>query len=275
MASQSEFDTVKELEQKLESAHSDLKLVRSLFRDHVQSGFVSRFVESELYNIKDNPDHLVRRNAGQVSFTLINTVDFDYTIKLVPPFAGRPHAVKWLGEQQILSVQGEGGALVRRLTVPHDINDFLAGLLIEEIEMVYLNEREFLESPSPNNILDIYEIKEPVVFEVLTIHNQTVELHWTFDEGLRSVFAESSRMTSSRLQNVLDLAVKMGKRIPDTVYHTIFSQGSTQAKILAIESLLITDSISGFRELYEAIDSTDAALSMGAQRLLDSLTAQT
>jgi len=161
VASQSEFDTVKELEQKLESAHSDLKLVRSLFRDHVQSGFVSRFVESELYNIKDNPDHLVRRNAGQVSFTLINTVDFDYTIKLVPPFAGRPHAVKWLGEQQILSVQGEGGALVRRLTVPHDINDFLAGLLIEEIEMVYLNEREFLESPSPNNILDIYEIKEP------------------------------------------------------------------------------------------------------------------
>ena len=267
----SELDTIEKLERKLESARDDLITVRSLFTEHVRSDFLHRFVLGELQNLALNPDHVVRKNAGQVSFTLINNTGFDYTIRLAAPFSGHPHTVKWLGEQQIMSVKGAGCASIRILTVPCDINRFRAGVQIANVEMVNLEQGSFLESASSNCILDVYEVKEPVIFEVLTIHDERIELHWTFDEHLRSMFAESSRMICSRLQNVLELARKMGKPVPDAFYDVMLTQGNAQTKLLAIRTLLATDSAAGFRELQQAIDSKDDTLSTGAQLIFDAL----
>jgi len=267
----SETGIIENLESELQSAHGEASAIRALFVAHVRSGFLRRFVRSELENLAFNPDHVVRRNAGQVSFTLINSADFDYTIRLSPPFAGRPHTVKWLGERQILSVKGASGVTMRVLTVPADINRFEVGVPMAKVELMNLEHGAFLESPSSNYVLDTYEVAAPVIFEVLTIHDEKVELHWTFDEQLRSIYAESSKMTCSRLRNVLELAGKMGHPVPDGVYDVIFTQGDAQAKLLAVQSLLLTDSAAGFRELQKAIESDDPLLSTGAQRFFDTL----
>jgi hypothetical protein len=267
----SELSTIEKFERDLDATRGDWAAVHSLFVTHVRSPFLQRFVQGELQNLSLNPDHVVRKNAGQVSFTLINTADFDYTIRLSCPFPGRPHEVKWRGERQIMSVKGAGGVSIRVLTVPYNINHFQAGGRAANVETVTLRPGSFLHSENSNCILDVFEVEVPVIFEVLTIHDQRVELHWTFDEQLTSIFAESSQMTSSRLRNILELARKMGQPVPSAVYDVILTQGNVQAKLLAIQSLLATDGAAGFRELQQAIDSHDAILSEGAQRLFDAV----
>jgi hypothetical protein len=267
----SEFDTIETLERDLESAREDWTEVQSLFMAHVRSPFLHRFVQGELQNLSLNPDHIVRKNAGQVNFTLINTAHFDYTIRLSAPFPGRPHPVTWLGERQIMSIKGAGEVTVRVLSVPYDINRFQAGVRVANLETLSLRAGSFLHSASSNCILDVFSVEAPVVFEVLTIHDEKVELHWTFDEQLTSAFAESSQMTTSRLRNILELARRMGQPVPNAVYDVMLTQGNVQAKLLAIQSLLATDGAAGFRELQQAIDSDDVMLSASAQLLFDAV----
>lgn len=267
----SEFDTVQKLEGALALACGDLRAIRAVFEGHVRSDFLNQFVSGELHNLTFNPDHIVQRSAGQVSFTLLNTPTFDYTIRLSPPFVSIPHAVKWLGERQILSVKGKAGASFRVLNVPCDINRFEPDIQLADVEAISLESGAFLESPSSNSILDAHEAKAPVVFEVLTIHDERVQLNWVFDEHLKSMYAESSRVICSRLQNIFDLSLKMHRPVPRAVYDAILADGNTQAKLLALESLLVADGVAGFQELHKAIDSDDPMLSMTAQSLLDSI----
>jgi len=196
-----ETGAIEVLERDLEAACGDAASIRARFATHVHSDFLRQFVRGELCNLALDPDHIVRSNAGQVNFTLINSPAFDYTIRLSPPFPSRPHAVKWIGERQIVTVKGSAGPTFRLLAVPPDLKSFQAGGSIEPVRLVHLEHGALLESDQ-RCILDVYEVTEAAILEVLTISDRDVQLHWTFDEDLSSIHAEASTATCSRIQNV-------------------------------------------------------------------------
>jgi len=70
--------------------------------------------------------------------------------------------------------------------------------------------------------------------------SRTVEgdsgLLWTFDQNLRSVYAEQSSLTVSRFRNVLDLAHAAGKPVPDEIYDLAFDSSRPDIALLAIRS---------------------------------------
>jgi hypothetical protein len=259
---------IETLESALRQAIGNRERIRDLFVGHIRSRFLDQFVQEHLNGIAADPGHIVRRNAGQLNFTFINSPHFEYTVRLAPPFRSRPHGVKWLGERQLLGVK-RGTVAVRQLFVPGHVNTFAKGTQIERMETVLVEPGAYLEADTANCILDIDEVRDPTVLEVLTIRDPTVHLLWTFDSRLAAQYAESSKMNSSRLQNIFDLARTMGRPVPPDVYDVVFSQGNAQEKLVAIESLLLAASERGFLELQSAIDSEDAALSRNAQELFD------
>jgi len=263
------FNSVIEtLESALQQAVGNREQIRELFVGHIRSRFLDQFVQDHLNGIATNPSHIVRRNAGQLNFTFINSPHFEYTMRLVPPFRSRPHGVKWLGERQLLSVK-QGTVTVRQLFVPGHVNTFTKDTQIERMETVLVEPGAYVEADTANCILDIDEVRDPTVLEMLTIRDPTVHFLWTFDSRLTAQYAESSKMASSRLQNIFDLARAMDRPVSPDVYDVVFSQGNAQEKLIAIESLLLAASERGFLELQSAIDSEDAILSRNAQDLFD------
>jgi hypothetical protein len=256
----------------LDAAWPDPQEIKSIFLRHTESDFLSQFIWCELQQIADEPHHVVRNSVGQLGFTLIHSRHFDYTIRFAPRTGRRSHLVKWRGERQIIVLRGSGTARARLLKVPDhlDINDFRVGEELTETATMSLTRDSFLETGSPAEILDIYEVDSPVLIEALTVRHDDVELYWTFDEQLKSRYAEAS-LTASRIQHLLEVAYRTGREIPRHLLNAFLAQGTVQVKLTAIRLLLATDPSSGFDELQRAIDSDDERLSRAGQELLDSL----
>jgi hypothetical protein len=252
----------------------DFAAVRAAFDDHTSGSFVLDFLYAELGAIADNPEHIVRRAAGQVSFTLINTIDFEYTVRLAPPFNGQSKRVKWLGERQIVRLRGPGAATVRILRAPTDanINDFQPNVLLEELPMRILRDGDVVEVADGHGLIDIVSINAAMILEFVTVHAHDVELYWTFDEQRRSVYAELAALSASRLQNIIEIAHKMGKPVPDPIYERLVADRNTQIRLLAIQSMLVEQHPDAFRHLHDAIESSNRLLSMGGSAILDALT---
>ena len=219
----------------------DFSGVRAAVQDHVSGSFVPDFLCAELGAIAENSDHIVRRVVGQVSFTLINTTDFEYTVRLAPAFAGQPKRRKWLGERQIVCFRGPGVATVRILRVPPEveINAFRTDVVLEEMPTRTLRDGEIVEVADGHSLLDIVSITTPMIFEIVTARARDVELYWTFDESGKSVYAELAALSASRLRNIIEVAHRMGKTVPISIYDRLVADRNTQIKLLAIQSMLV------------------------------------
>jgi len=99
---------------------------------------------------------------------------------------------------------------------------------------------DVLASQSRHQLLDIYDVASPVVVEILTHRRGDSGLLWTFDQNLRSVYAEQSSLTVSRFRNVLDLAHAAGKPVPDEIYDLAFDSSRPDIALLAIRSMFIS-----------------------------------
>lgn len=252
----------------------DFSGVRAAFGEHTSGRFLNDFLYGELGAIASRPGHVVRRAAGQVSFTLIDTVHFEYTVRLAPPFNGQPKRIKWLGERQIVRLRGRGAATVRILRAPPDvnINDFQPNLLLEELPTRILGDGDIVEVADGHGLIDIVSIDAAMILEFVTAHSRDVELYWTFDKDRKSVYAELAALSASRLQNIIELAHKMGRIVPDQIYEHLVSDRNTQIRLLAIQSMLVEQHPEAFRHLHAAIESSNALLSMGGSAILDALT---
>jgi hypothetical protein len=252
----------------------DMAAVRAAFDDHTSGSFVPDFLHAELGTIADNPEHVVRNAAGQVSFTLINTIDFEYTVRLAPPFSDQSKRFKWLGERQIVRLRGPGAATVRILRTPTDanINDFRPDVLLEELPPRALCDGDVIEVADGHGLIDIVSIDAAMILEFVTVHAHDVELYWTFNNQRRSVYAELAALNASRLQNIIEVAHKMGKPVPGPIYERLVADRNTQIRLLAIQSMLVEQHPAAFRHLYDAIESSNPLLSMGGSAILDALT---
>jgi hypothetical protein len=268
------MDALKTLLDNLQLAEGDWASILDVFSDHLAGRFLQDFIRHEIGALAGDTEHVVPNSVGQANFTFINTANFEYSVRILTPFHARPHPVKWLGMRQIIGVKGPGFATIRRLTVPvHlDIASFEPGVVIEEVDSVSAADGNVVLCESPRQILDIHEVSAPVVVEVLTHRQEDPGLLWTFDQGLRSLYAEQASLTLSRFRNVLELAQAAGKPVPDKIYDLALDPSRPHTVLLAIQSMLLTGHPEAFVQLQRAMDSESPELSQGAQRLFDAMT---
>lgn len=267
------MEALETFSQKLQQAQEDWPSVQAIFSDHFGSRFLHDFITRELSAAADDPAHVVPKSVGPANFTIINTMSFEYSVRILIPFPARPHPVKWLGMRQIVGVKGAGPMTVRRFRVPSHFNItfFQPGVAIEDVEFITAADRDVIAAASPHEMLDIHEISAPVVVEVLTYRRDDSGFLWNFDQDLRSLYAEQSSLTLSRFRNVLELAHAAGKPVPDDIYDLALNPSRPYVALLAIRSMLMSGHPEAFAELQQAMDSAVLDLSQGAQRLFDSM----
>ena len=257
--------------QNLERAQKDWSSIQAVFSDHAASRFLYDFITREIGALAEDPGHVVRKSVSQTTFTFINTKDFEYSVRILAPFLGRPHTVKWLGMRQIIAVKGRGSVTINRLTVPlHlDIASFQSGVVIDDVDIVSAADGDVTVTRSSHEIMDIYAVSSPVIVEVLTHRRDGSGLIWTFDQHLKSLYAEQSSATVSRFSNVLELAGATGRPIPDDVYDLALDPSKPHIAVLAIGSMLMSGHPNAFVQLQRAMDSGCKDLNEGAQRLFN------
>ena len=268
------MDALETFSRNLQRAQEDWTSVQAIFSDHIASRFLDDFITRELGAFGNDPGHVVPKSVGPANFTFINTADFEYSVRILAPFPALPHPVKWLGMRQIIGVKGAGPVTIRKLRVPPHLNitSFQPGVVIDEVDLISTADREVIASQSLHQLLDIYDVSSPVVVEVLTYRREESGFFWTFDQGLRSLYAEQSSLTVSRFRNVLELAHAAGKPVPDDIYDLALDPSRPHIALLAIRSMLMSGHPEAFVHLQRAMDSGSQDLSQGAQRLFDSMT---
>jgi hypothetical protein len=258
------------LEKKLEALLHDFRAVEALFTDHATSGFTERFLQQELFNVSRDPNHIVRNVVGQTNINVINSQHFDYSVKLQVPVESKQHQLKWMGASQLLVIKGSGSLTVRVLQVPShlDINHFEVDVALQVQQQRELRHGDSIAGQGPHQILEIVQAAGTVLIESLTIKNTQADIFWTFNEQGRSFIAESSKVTMSRLINILNVATQTVARTPAALYDTIFAFGDPNLKLKAIQQLLSEGNHAAFAHLQQAIDDPNEFLSEGAQTIL-------
>ncbi|HJU10474.1 MAG TPA: hypothetical protein VJ728_06345 [Candidatus Binataceae bacterium] len=257
----------------LREAQGDWTSIQAVFSNHFKGGFVDDFIKQELGAVGNDLEHVVPNSVGPAAFTFINTSDFEYSIRIVPSFAGRAHPVKWLGMYQIIGIRGRGPVTIRKCKVPADVkvNSFRPAVCISHTDLISGSHNDLIASCHSHELLDVYAVSSPVVLEILTYRQREPGLCWTFDQDLRAIYAEESCLTVSRFRNVLELAHAAGKAVPDKVYDLALNASSAHVALLAIRSMLISGHAEAFVQLNRAIDSGSEELRQGAQVLFDSM----
>jgi hypothetical protein len=165
----------------LEESVGDWDSIHALFVEHVSGGFLEGFVTREIRTAAANPAHIVARGVGQGSFTFINTPDFEYSARVITPFAPNAHLVKWAGMPQMIAVKGGGTVIARTLSVPPqiDIDKFVRNVRLCEVAVQEASDGAVLVSANRKELLDIAEVTAPVVAEMLTYRHMAPSLVWT------------------------------------------------------------------------------------------------
>lgn len=257
------------------SRSSDWASVRSAFCDHLAGRFLDDLVAGEVKRMGEDPLHQVPYRGGQAHWTLIDTDDFEYSVRMLVRFPAAPRPVKWLGMRQIVGVKGPGLLTVLKLAVPRhlDVASFVPGVAVEEVAMVSGAHGDVILAESPHELLDIHEVASAVVIEVLTYRRDDTGPCWTFDEELRSLYAEQSSLTVSRFKNVLELTHAAGASVPNDIYELMLGQERSDVALLALRSMLLSGHPDAFDALHRAMESGSAERSRGALRLFDAMTA--
>ena len=224
-----------------------------MFSDHVASRFLNDFIEREICTLTANFEYVVPMGASQTTLMFINTEDFEYSVRILTPFLGT-HPVKWSGMRQIISVKSGGPITIRTITVPPrvNINLFELGAGVDASYTIIAGKGDMVASRTMHDALDIYEVTSHTVIKTLTERRSDSELRWTFDQELRSLYAEQSSATVSRLSNLLELAHAAGKPIPDDLLYLTLESSSPYVALLAIRSMLSSGHPEAFAQLHRA-----------------------
>jgi hypothetical protein len=257
----------------LEQNAGDWDSIRALFLDHVSCSFLEAFVTEEICTSAEKAGYIVPSGTGQGSLTFINTPNFEYSVRVVTPFARRAHQVKWLGMPQMIAIKGGGTVVFRTLRVPpqFDIEQFVPNVQIRQCEPYEAHNGDVVVSDDQNEILDLHEVTAPAIIEFLTYRRLAPSLVWTFSPELISLYAEQSSLTASRLRNVLSLAQAAGIQIPDDIYDLALKSNSPQVVLPAIQSMLAGGHAESFPALQRAMESERQSLRKGANELFDAL----
>lgn len=265
---------IQNLERILNEAGNDFDAIARIFIAHTKSNFIEEFILSQLNKMAVNPEHVVTNIARQWQVILINTSHFDYTLQLRVPVVMNQSNIKWMGVSQIISVKGKGSIKVKVLKVPENvnINKFQSGVSLEEIEEIELRNGDSIICKDSYKIIDIIEVNGTVLVESLSVKSDETDFFWTFDNDSKSFMAEASNLMVSRLTTMLNVVTRMKLNVPSTLYEAIFSHGDSNLKLRGIQVMLLEGNHAAFDYLQDAIDSTNDALSSGAQKILDRLT---
>jgi hypothetical protein len=271
----STFDDTVALNNKLLSNLDNFDNITNIFIENTKSNYLENFITKELKELANNTKHNVRNNVGQVSFYAINNDIFTYTIQLSISSSNNARSfIKWTGSSQVLSVKGPGSLTIRKLKVASkvNINEFVKGIKLDIVEEMNLFDGDSISCQSPFEMLEIVSKSGITILESLIVKNAHPDIYWSFNEELKSVFAESSNVTSSRLENTLRIASKLSQEIPRNLVDKIFENKDTNLKIKTMQALILKKDVDVFNYLQESIDSNDEVLSSGAQQLLTKLT---
>jgi hypothetical protein len=258
----------------LREARDDWTSVQLVFSHHVASSFVHDFISRELSALSKTSGHIVRKSVSQTNFTFIDDQDFEYSLRLLVPFPIRPRTFKWLGMRQIIAARGPGSVTIRKLMVPpcHDIAAFQRGVVIEDVGRLCIGAGDVVASQNAHEVLDIEAVLAPAVVEILTYRSDGAGLLWTFDQSMKSVYAEQSSLLLSRVRNVFELAYLTGRPVPDDIYALALDPERPHVALLAIRSMLVSGHPEAFIQLHRAMESESKDLSEGARDLLDLMT---
>jgi hypothetical protein len=273
IASLSKLKETQAFVEQIRELGSDFNGIGASFQAFINVGVVQDFIVDQLAEISSNPDHVVLDNVGQVSLAVINAEDIDLTVRLLTPLAAVPRPLKWFGSHQMLSVIGSPSVIVRKLRVPAgvNINHFERDVCLVESTRLTASKSEIVCSGDASEILDVFEVAEPSVVVSLTIKNRDAQLHWSFDKGGRSVFAEAAQMHTSRVKAILEVADVMNVQVPQRVTDSIFASSDSNLQLFLIRRLVHSGSFEGFQQLHEAIESTDPIRRNGGQAILRAL----
>lgn len=267
------LDKIEQLSDRLRANLLDWSGITAVFVEHVHSGFLEDFVHAELVKASEHPDHITARGVGQGSFTFINTVDFEYSVRILTAFSPRPHPVKWAGARQIVGVVGSGVMTTRVVKVAGDVDieSFEPGRIATVDRFVRSVSGDVITSDSGREILDPWEVDGAVALQTLTQRTGAPAYVWTFDHQLAAAYVEHSSLTVSRFRNVLALAHAEGRRVPDAVYRSALRSDRPEVILLAIQSMLQHGHPDAFAELHRATASAVPALRAGACQLFDAM----
>ncbi|GAA2767458.1 hypothetical protein GCM10010103_65000 [Streptomyces paradoxus] len=257
----------------LERNAEDWASLGAIFLEHAKSDFLAEFIHRELDAAAKDSDHVVRRGVGQASFTLVNTPDFEYSIRILGTFSRKPRMVKWLGMPQIIAVKGPYTLTVRNLEVPSlcDIEQFVAGVQISECSLRDVQQGDILVTENRHRITDICAATGPMIAQILTYRRAAPNLVWTFSPELTSLYCEQSSITASRFRNVMRIAHAAGVVVPNDIYEMALTSHSPQVVLTAIQSMLASGHPDSFTALHSAAASDQPGLREGANAVLDAL----
>lgn len=276
MTTLTERPEILELADALEEFQTNWDRAKTTFVRHLSSSFLRDFVLSELRRICKDPNHLVRKNVGQVNFSCLNTDHFDYTIRLCyeQPSQAENRYRKWMGIRQVIGVSGPGLATFSRWRVPRgtDINAFDADVTLSLIDRSDVSGGDHVSVDDPYEILQLENVRDRVVLQALSQKKPNVRIHWTFDQSLTATYSEASTARDSRIHNLLRLARAMRLPLDKEVHDVIYEHGDSHLRLASIQTLFAEQSPFAFDRLGEAFDSGDAVLVSGADKILASMT---
>ncbi|MFC9498445.1 hypothetical protein [Streptomyces sp. NPDC056982] len=266
-------DSLETLTESLKRNADDWASLGAIFLEHAKSDFLEEFIRRELGAAAKDSDHIVRRGVGQASFTLVNTPDFEYSIRIVGTFSRTPRMVKWLGMPQMIAVKGPHALTVRNLEVPSlcDIEQFVAGIQLSECSVRDVRQGDVVVTENRHEITDICAATGPMIAQILTYHRAAPNLVWTFTPELASLYCEQSSIAASRFRNVMRIAHAAGVVVPDDIYEMALTSHSPQVVLAAIQSMLASEHPDSFTALHRAAASGQPGLREGADAILDAL----
>ena len=159
---------------------------------------------------------------------------------------------------------------VKILEVPSeaDINQFRKDFPLSLRREVELKTNEVVSSENTHQILDVAEATRSSLLCSLTVKNKNAHLHWNFSSKGRSVFAEVGRITSSRVQSIMEVADAMSRKVPEDILNLLYMVDDPLLSLFVIRKQLKEGRNEAFLRLHEALEFLQSALKVRCSRHL-------
>lgn len=201
------------------------------FKQHLHQDFLLRFLRENINHISQDLDFISPYIMAQFMFKVINTDDFDYTIRIFHEGQQKSSFIKWVQASQVIKVTGKGALSVAFYALPENTlaNEFDSSTQLKLIRRETYKSGDLITIDNCGIFGEIEAIDGTIVLQILNCKNMPgSDLCWSFSRGsLESAFCESAKPAPSRLQNIIRLATAAGQRIPyETLSHLILHRNA-------------------------------------------------
>jgi hypothetical protein len=234
LSTQSEIASLRESLEKCQSFDE----VIPAFKQHLDQDFLLRFLRENINHISQDSDFISPHIMAQFMFKVINTDDFDYTIRIFHEGQQKSSFIKWVQAGQVIKVTGKGALSVAFYALPENTlaNEFDSSTQLKLIRRETYKSGDLITIDNCGIFGEIEAIDGTIVLQILNCKNMPgSDLCWSFSRAsLESAFCESAKPAPSRLQNIIRLATAAGQRIP---YETLNQLLSHRNALVRAETL--------------------------------------